>query len=232
MANVATLSEMLVDLRAELMHTLNPAQATQVEAAHKVKLQRVQRTLWQDYDWPRQRKSWDVAMAAGQRLYDLPTDLDLEKIEKVEMKWSGLWHPLFRGIGGDELSAYDSDIDVRSAPVMRWEQRENGQFEVWPVPPDDGNQTVRFWGIKGLGRFTQPGDFCTLDRDLIVLSAAAELATDQDMAAKFAARANALLNRLKLGGTFGANRRFNLNESQETRGQRWPVPPRVSRGSP
>lgn len=228
MPNVATLSEMLVDLRAELLQSLSAAQATQVEAAHKAKLQRVQRILWQDFAWPGLRRSWDIPMAAGQRYYDLPVGLDLERVEDVKVRWSTLWYPVERGISEEDYNAYDPELDARVDPVLRWDAEPNGQIEVWPLPTSDDGQVLRFSGIQALGRFTEPSDYCTLDRDLIVLNAAAELATDRVESEKLATRARRLYDRLKGGGQFGGARTVNMNGDGRGKG-RWPTPPRVAR---
>jgi hypothetical protein len=228
MPNLATLGEMLVDLRAELGMSLNPAQATQVEPAHKVKMQRVQRMLWQDFAWPQLRERFDVPLAAGQRYYDLPVGLDLERVEEAVVSWAGDWHPLDRGIGAPEWSIYDPEQNERTDPALRWEARPNGQIEVWPLPATDNSQVLRFTGTKALGVFVEPGDTCTLDRDLIVLSAAAEIAKDQGDAQRLAARAKRLYDRLKMGGEMGGARAFSLGGQGERPG-RWPTPPRVSR---
>lgn len=229
MPNLATLAEMLVDLRAELGLSLNPAQATQVEPAHKVKMQRVQRMLWQDFAWPHLREHFDIALAAGQRYYDLPVTLDLERVEDVNVRWAGDWHPLIRGIGAMQWSAYDPALNERTDPAMRWEARPNAQVEVWPMPATNSSQVIRFTGIKALAVFVAPGDFSTLDRDLIVLSTAAEVAPDQGDAQRLAARAKRLYDRLKMGGEMGGARAFSLGGQGERTG-RWPTPPRVSRG--
>lgn len=228
MPNTATLATLLVDLRAELGQSLSSSQATQIEPAHRVKLQRVQRALWHDFNWPHLRAKRDIAMAAGQRLYDLPTDMQLEKIERVEVKWSGDWLPVERGISSDDLSAYDSDTDERSDPILRWDTAEDGQFEVWPVPSANATQTIRFTGIRDLADFIEDNDSCDIDRDLLVLTAAADLAKDKDDAARFETRARALYAKLKGNSTFGAARTVANFAEQPTRG-RWPQPPRIAR---
>lgn len=226
MTTVATLGELLVDLRGELGASLSAAQATQIEPAHKVKLQRIQRTLWQDFAWPHLRARRDITMAAGQYLYDLPADIPLTRIEKVEVEWSGSWYPIERGIASPEWNAYDPDNDERSDPVLRWDPRENGQFAVWPVPAG-ADQVVRFTGIAALAPFVEQGDSCTLDRDLIVLSAASELARDDASAQRFAARASRLYAQLKGNAEFGGDRVANINAARGGGFGRWPIPPRV-----
>lgn len=228
MANTATLGEILIDLRGEMGQSLNPLQTTQVVPAHRVKVQRVQRMLWHDFAWPHLRTTWDVVMQAGEKLYDLPAGLALERLERVEVKWGSTWNPVARGIGADEWSAFDPDSDERADPVTNWMEAPDNQFQVWPLPAGTDNQTLRFTGIKALGPFVADGDQSTLDRDLIVLTAAAELAKDPAEGQKFAARAQALYSKLKGNSQFGGDSVVNLNGPR--RSGRWPTPPRVSRG--
>jgi hypothetical protein len=227
MPNTATLGALLVDLRAELGQSLNPVQATQIEPAHRVKLQRAQRTLWQEFDWPHLRVTRDIALAAGQRYYDLPTDMLLERVEQVQVKWSGSWLPVPRGIGSDDYSAYDSDNDERSDPVLRWDAAPNDQIEVWPLPASN-NQVLRITGIRNLRAFTETDDFCDLDRDLIVLAAAADLAKNEVDIKRFAARVQSLRARLQGNSQSGGDRVAANFATPPERG-RWPRPPRIAR---
>jgi hypothetical protein len=225
----ATLGELLTDLRAELGQTLSTTQATQVIPAHRVKLQRVQRTLWEAYAWPHLRTRWDVDLSAGQRYYDLPATppgLTLERLESVHVYWSGDWHPVDRGITPDEYNAYDSDNDERSDPVLKWDTRPDGQIEVWPLPASD-DMVLRFHGIRALGDFVADDDECTLDRDLLVLTAAAELATTENDIRRFASRAEAHFAKITGNATHSGDRVFRLGGDTRRKG-RWPTPPRVS----
>lgn len=225
-ANTATLGELLVDLRGELQQSLNPAQAVQVAPAHRVRLQRVQRMLWADFAWPHLRDRWDVSLAAGQRYYDIPEALALGRIETVHVKWGDDWYPVERGIGADEWNAFDPD-DERTDPVLNWDTRPNNQIEVWPVPVADGAQVLRFTGIRALAPFVEDSDTSTLDRDLLILNAAAELAREQKDAERFAARARQHYAQLRMREQTAGDRCLNFNPPA-TPG-RWPTPPRVSR---
>ncbi len=230
MANRAPLSELLVDLRAELGISLSSTQATQIAPAHRVKLQRAQRVLWQSFAWPHLRERWDIPMAAGQRYYDLPTTppgLDLERLETVHVSWSGDWHPVYRGIGPDHYNAYDSENDERSDPVLRWDTRPSGQIEVWPLP-SGADMVLRLEGIRALATFVADTDLCDLDRDLLVLTVAADLATDEATARKIGGRAETLYKKLTGNAQHsGGARTFNLSGYPRREG-RWPTPPRVS----
>lgn len=173
MATGATLGELLLGVRAESMQSTNPLQNTNLDAGYTEMLQRVQRQLWNDYAWPHLRARRDVATVVGERYYDFPADLSLDRVESVSVRWSGRWVPIERGIGDREYNAYDSDADVRVDPVLRWAPYEGGQFEAWPLPATASS--LRFVGIKALAPLAVTADTCDLDRDLLVLYVAAEV---------------------------------------------------------
>jgi hypothetical protein len=210
-AQTATLQELVLGLRAEAMQSLNTLHGVNADPTYREILARVQRQLWLDFAWPHLRVDRDRAMAAGQRYYDFPTDMALERVESVSAKWSGVWHALERGIGIDEMNAQDSDADIRADPVIRWAPRENNQWEAWPMPASN-NGVVRFTGIKNLRALVNPGDSCDLDRDLIVIFAAVEIAAEQKSprVQALASRAQQHYAKLRQGGEHNSDRRFRL----------------------
>lgn len=229
MPNTGPMSELLVDLRAELGQTLNAAQATQTVPMHRVKLQRAQRVLWQNFAWPHLRTTWDVPLVAGSRYYDIPDTppgLTLERVERVHVDWSGDWHPVDRGITQEHYSAFDPEDDQRTDPVSRWDERPDGQIEVWPLPASS-SMTLRLTGIRALATFIADTDICDLDKDLLVLTVAADLESNDSKAQRFAARAQALYAKLTGNATAGGARVFNLAGTLRPYG-RYPTPPRVS----
>lgn len=208
-----TLLALVADLRAELLQSVNSAHGVNLLPAHKVILARVQDQLWLDHSWAHLRTDRDVDLAAGQRYYDLPTDMDMDRIEDVQVKWSGRWHPLRRGIEPTaQYNAFDSDTDVRAEPAMHWAPYGTGQFEVWPIPVSDGLQTVRFRGIRVLNPLVDDADVCELDARLIVLTAASELAADakSPRAASLAAAAKAMYAKLRNRGDHNDSGRFSM----------------------
>ena len=135
MAATKTLMEMVADLRAELLMSVNPASAQNLLPAHKVILARIQDQLWLDHSWAQLRVDRDVTLAAGQRYYDFPADLDMDRVENVWVKWSNRWHRLVRGIDPDaHYNAQNSDNDIRAEPALRWAPYLESQFEIWPIP--------------------------------------------------------------------------------------------------
>jgi hypothetical protein len=180
MARNVTLGELIDDVRAEAGHSLQSNLGTAMRDVLIKVIQRQQRRLWEDHDWTFLRVERDVAVQAGQRYYDFPSDLNLERVERVEFKWDDRWHRLEYGIGRTQLDQYDSDRDVRSWPVYRWKEAENNQIEVWPVPSLNGDTVnlsglIRFTGIRALRPLVQESDRADLDDTLLVLYSAAEI---------------------------------------------------------
>jgi hypothetical protein len=200
----------LVDrLKAEARYAADPSLGQNYRGTLVRALQRHQARLWLDFDWPFLKVSRDKSLAAGQRYYDLPTDLPSERIISVQRKQDGIWVPqsgsLDYGIGAAEYSIMDSEAGVREDPVLKWEIRENDQFEVWPLPASNAtttNNIIRFWGIRKLKNLIADSDTAELDDDMLVLYSAAELlaARDQKDAKAKLDQANAIYDKLRAAG--------------------------------
>lgn len=179
-----TLGQLLDDLRAEVGHSLQPNLGKSTRDVLINMLQRTQRRLWDDYSWPFLRIRRDINLSAGQRYYDLPTDIVFERIERVEVKHGDVWTKMQYGITGEHYNQHDSDRGVRSSPVRRYDAYENNQIEMWPIPATNTDtttlaDTVRIHGIRNLTPFVADSDTADLDDQLIVLYAAAEILTRQ-----------------------------------------------------
>jgi hypothetical protein len=180
MARNVTLGELIDDVRAEAGHSLQANLGAAMREVLVKIIQRQQRRLWEDYDWTFLRVDRDVAVQAGQRYYDIPTDLSLERIEKVEFKYGDRWIVMQHGIGREQLDQHDSDKGIRAFPVERWAEYENDQVEFWPIPSQNGSlanssDVVRFTGIRKLRPLVQESDRADLDDTLLVLYSAAEI---------------------------------------------------------
>ena len=150
-------------------------------------IQRVQSRLWSDYSWPFLQVRRDINLADGQRYYDLPSDMVFERIESVEFKYGDIWEPMSYGIGRDQYNQYDSDRDIRSWPIYRYDNYENNQIEVWPIPNQNvdattGSGLLRLHGIRNLTRLSENSDTADLDDQLIILYAAANFLQRQRQA--------------------------------------------------
>ena len=185
MARRQTLLELLRQYRAEIRASGNPAHNANVRDAQINTLQRVQEWLWEEHDWAFLRVERFVDLQNGQRFYDPPADMPLERIEEIHVRYNGDWVPLTFGIESCNFSLYDSYLDQRSWPAERWRIHEDEQIEIWPVPSEDAERVtsptsdgiegrLRFTGIRNLSPLVADTDRADLDDRLITLFAAAE----------------------------------------------------------
>lgn len=180
MARYTTLIRLLDKLRAEARLSKNPAHNTQVREQHIDILNRIQERLWLDHDWPHLRVERQIPVQAGQRTYAFPTEIDMERTEKVEVFDGSAWLPLSYGIGAAEYSTYNSDLDERASPVRAWKFAEGEDFEVWPISDIDADATTRdgyikITGIKKYEPMVADSDTAALDDNMLVMFAAAEV---------------------------------------------------------
>ncbi len=184
MARGVSLDSLVEQLKAETGHSVSVSVGVDQVPLFKQTIRRVQETLYDDYDWPHLRVMPTKDLAAGQRHYDLPTDLNLERIEEVAIWYSNSAEPISRGISFEHYSQYNSENDERADPVRAWDLRWTGsatQVEVWPIPAGD-DQYLQFRGIRNLRALTEGADVADLDDRLIVLFAAAEILARQKSA--------------------------------------------------
>lgn len=185
MARKSTFEAIRNDFRAECRLSLNAAHNTQDAARQVIVLQRTQEWLWRDFDWPHLRVDRFIELQAGQRYYDMPEDLDIDRIQRVAVRHDNIYCDLRAGIHEEQYAVFDSDLDARSWPVMRWQITEDEQVEVWPIPngnydPDTLNGRIKITGIRQLQPFVAESDRADLDDRLIVLYAAAEYLAAKD----------------------------------------------------
>jgi|10_taG_2_1085330.scaffolds.fasta_scaffold26557_2 hypothetical protein len=219
MARGVQMQQLLTDLRAEVGHSTSSALGVNMIDTLKQFLKRTQKRLWEEYDWPFLRTTEDKQLQAGSRYYDVPTNLTLERIESIHVKNGGTWQLLAAGVGAKEYNMYDSDLDERADPALKWMPYGSGQIEVWPLPNSNGTAAtldnyIRFTGIQNLSDFVAETDTADLDDVLITLYSAGELLArqkSQDADAKFqlaAARLRVLQGRLS------TTRRFIMNTGE------------------
>lgn len=180
MARGKQLQELISQLRAETGHNQAVAVGTSQLDNLKAQLGRVQEVLYDDYAWPFMRIERSINLQDGLRYYDLPEDLNYDRLECVKLKRNGVYTDLERGINFDDFSIYDSNSDERSSPMLKWDIRNTGtveQMEAWPIPNEAGS--VHFFGTKKLARLTNDQDRADLDDRLIVLFTAAEILARQ-----------------------------------------------------
>lgn len=189
MARGTQLSQLISDLKAETGNSTLVSVGVDARPAAIALIKRTQDFLYYAHDWPFLRVTPFKSMAAGQRYYDFPTELNEERIEEVVYWYNGTPTPIERGIGWEEYSSQDSDNDERQDPVLKWDLRRTAatttQIEVWPIPAANAStgpshNRLQFKGLRPLGALVDDSDTAYLDDHLIILSAAAEILARQE----------------------------------------------------
>lgn len=222
-----TLTQLVEDLRLETGRSPNANLGIADKPALVRILTRNYETYYNDYNWPHLKVRRDKELAAGQRYYDFPVDIDPERILTVERRWSGTWTPIERGITMDDYNSYDSDdSDVRSDPVLKWDMHDTSalsaahqfQMEVWPLPAtsydsDSGDGKIRLTAIRKFTALVNDSDVCLIDGNVVVLVSAAELlakSNKADAAAKLSA-ATKILRNVEKNLSHKSPNKFNMN---------------------
>jgi hypothetical protein len=179
MARGRQLSQLLDALQAEAGMSLLPASATSSKDHRIQLLNRVQDRLYKAFDWDFAFVKRDVAVTAGNRILNLPTDLELERINEAWISNGpdgNDWRPLGFGIGEAQ---YRSIQENERGMPQTWSPAEDDKFEIWPSA--DASYRVRFRGAKRLPLMVNPSDRAVLDDTLIVLFAASEMMKRQKL---------------------------------------------------
>lgn len=174
----ATLSDMVVDLRAEAGHSLQLGQGTNMEDTLKYYLRRTQRELYTAFDWPQFMIHEQVAVPAGTRYLPALVNIEPEQINTLWCRVGSIWQPMLFGISPNQYSLFDPDRDVRSFPVERYQYDEvGGGLELWPLPSVD--TTILARGQLTLPPLTDDAHQSLLDGQMIVMFTAANILARQ-----------------------------------------------------
>ncbi len=192
--------------------------------------QNIQTFLYWDFDWGFLNAHREIAVKTDQRFYDVPSDMEFERIKRVRCNANGSWYDLERGIDPVlDYNDYDPDDDEKSVEPLKWDivntVDEDGnpsleeQIEIWPIPAADS--TVKFAGMLKLGDFVSDNDVCTLDNTLIELFGQAELleGDKNPMAKTRFGKGNRMYNKMKAGSA----RRGPVNTASMSAGGQPPV---------
>src|SRR6516162_1795627 len=111
MARGTTLANIRAMLKAEIGD--NSGTNADRDAELNVLLSTMQKQLLFEKDWAFLIRRWDVGVAPGVRFVLYPTvdadfgescTINLEEIDKVEVRWNNQYYPVKRGIGADEYN--------------------------------------------------------------------------------------------------------------------------------
>ena len=186
MAFQATFGSIVEMARSEARLSSNSSRGIDHLDHVKQLVKRIAQSLADDFEWEHLNLNRDynesrVMLQAGQRLYDFPTDLNVQTIGGMWLKWGNIWRRVDYGIDFANYSGLDPDNCARADPVLRWDFRDQSQFEVWPVPASNGDAAapysnwVGFEGQKKATVYTQDSDRCDMDDIVVALFTAGEL---------------------------------------------------------
>ncbi len=177
---IKTLGAIIADVRSETGRSRSVNFGKGEFESIKYLVQREQLRLWWDTDWEFLRRIEPLTLNAGQRYYDAPGDICIERITRAQVLFGSDYCDLTKGVGMEQYSLFNSDDDVRQDPAERWGVRNTGatdQIEIWPIPVAE--QTSKWSGIKNLAEFVEEDANCTLDATLITLFTAAIIKPDK-----------------------------------------------------
>jgi hypothetical protein len=170
MARGVTLAELVDQFRLECGMSTQPAQGTQTREHIKQMLRRVQETLFADFDWPFLHVFRTENLLPGENIYSWPDDLDVNDVRQLWDYYGATYYPLGYGISMQDRNAHDETS--RCDPAMRWEIRDDRQYEIWPVPATARPCVIEAY--LSLKPMVEENSRCTMDGTLLVLFAAAE----------------------------------------------------------
>ena len=141
-------------------------------------IRRTQTILYEENVWPFMKTKKEDArktLAAGQRYYNFPTDVNPDRITKLWVQYGqNIWTPVEHGISPVNYTQRNSDNDQRADPALRWDWYGEDQFEIWPIPASDGSQ-LWFEAEKPCPEPVAESDTLFLDDRMIALYCAAEI---------------------------------------------------------
>jgi hypothetical protein len=219
MARGTTFSEMIEMLKLKVGLDPDPALSLNLRPRLELLIKEEYERLYQEFDWPFLRIFPDMLTQAGERFYDVPDNMDLERIETVDYYWGNRWFPLERGISQIDYNTYNPDLDVRVDPTFKWDIKftdPKAQVELWPIPASNDNK-VRFTGIRKKTELVDTTSRCDLDDQMIVLFAASEyLAGRGSKDAGIIQQKAVERKRLMCGRSITTrNNAFNMNNQQK-----------------
>lgn len=215
MARGTTLLRLLDLYRAECRLSLNPAHQAAARDGQVNHIQRVQDWLWSDFDWPDLLVERYLEIQDGQRYYDLPDGVNIDRIKSLAIKRDDMYVPLHAGIDDCHYNAYDSEKDERQWPPRRWKRAEDEQIEIWPIPDSNYDSVsqegrIKVRAIRNLSKLVDDGDRADLDDRLIILFCAAEYLAGQGAKDAQVKQSQAMAHYTKLRGQQTPRKKYRL----------------------
>lgn len=192
-----SLGNLIDDVRAELGLSGDPGHGVGDQTRIRRAINRAYEEVYRRREWPMLSRTFPrVAMQAGQRFYDPPTNLKIEDIQEQRVWWNDQPYPLERGIGVAEYAMFDPES--RSDPVLKFDVRyhdtpsNKAMIEVWPTPAS-AQCELEFVGAYNKAHLVEDSDVCLVDAECVILFAAAFAAPSAEKDARMLAAEKALI---------------------------------------
>lgn len=203
------LSQLREEVMLEAGMSTQPGHSTGSKDRINLMINRVERTMLLENEWPTLHFQEDLTVAADAQYVDLPVNIAFTMIDSVHVAFGDEWLVVKHGIGPGERTIYNST--QRATPIRRYEVSANypTKFEVWPIGAVE--QTLMIEGTKTVGEMSEETDTCSLDADVIVLRVAAELLGRENKADAELKLTTAMRRQEQILKRQGATKRPTLN---------------------
>lgn len=177
MARGKTLGELVEEVKLEAGMSGNSNIGIQFLETVKYRINEAQEYFFRDFDWSHlcgteENGMFEVLTVAGERVYDLPTDMDPATVKAVWYKWGDAWVPLTRGIMPTDYTSQNSDDPaVMNEPALKWDFRAGETFEIFPRPATN-DLPIRFQAKQKLVKLVADNDVLQLDSYIVKMRAA------------------------------------------------------------
>lgn len=168
-----TLKVIREEVQIESGHSTESGHNLQMKSRIDKIINRTQRLMDMENDWPAVDHFEDVAITANTSIFNIPTEIDTTHIDTAWVMQGIEWWPVEYGITQGDRGLYSATD--RSEPILKWRliPPGNAQFEIWPVPPSA--TTMRFEGQKKLTTMVAETDTCLFDADVLVMRVAGQI---------------------------------------------------------
>ena len=174
MAAGKTLDQLTEMLRAEIGASTNASMGLNSRPAEYQVLRRTEEFLYNDFDWPQFVIDREKNIEGGVQYYDFTnTEIDFNRIYQAWVLDANVWRPMIYGITPEDYNVSNPEFGTMQSRPLKWQHYEVNQFEIWPVPTLDTR--IKFRCIRAYKEMESGSSTCSLDANLIVLFAAAEL---------------------------------------------------------
>ena len=167
MARGRQYTQLISDVRAELRRNNDPGVRASDLPSIQQAIKRSYETLYDEYDWPHRRQIFaKIALAAGQRYYDFPDDMDPGRIMDVYVRNASTlkYHPL--GAAPSQILRNAGISSTSGRPSYYW--FDNEALNITPAPLAATWDQIRLDGYIRATALTNDEDLVSVDGEALI----------------------------------------------------------------